>query len=142
MKKGITIFALVLIAISTGCRNNNADVKGKTIVFGNLEVAEKDFPDELSWEEANEVCAALGEGWRLPTADEIYFLYQNREEIGGFNMAGVYWTSSQSQGDGSTEIMYFSDGMEPHVLQQFDGIGTYNEIFDPPTNLVRAVKSL
>ena len=61
-------------------------------VFGNLE-----FSDDLrfmNWYEAVEACKKLGKGWRLPTKDELNFLYENKGEIGGFAISG-YWSSAE-----------------------------------------------
>jgi hypothetical protein len=48
----------------------------------------------MNWHEAVEVCKKLGKGWRLPTKDELNFLYENKEEIGGFAV-NFYWSSSE-----------------------------------------------
>jgi hypothetical protein len=56
-------------------------------VFGNLEIS--DDLGFMNWHEAVEVCKKLGKGWRLPTKDELNFLYENKEEIGGLTMRGV-----------------------------------------------------
>lgn len=74
---------------------------GNTIKIGNLEVAEKDFPIEMNWEDAKKECENLGKGWRLPTKDELNILYQNKDNIGGF--ANYYYWSS-------TENKYFDSG--------------------------------
>lgn len=39
-------------------------------------------------------CAALGNGWRLPTMQELYDLYQNRDKIGSF-ASGSHWSSTE-----------------------------------------------
>tara|TARA_R110000868_G_scaffold224237_2_gene476169 strand:+ start:7670 stop:7996 length:327 start_codon:yes stop_codon:yes gene_type:complete len=49
----------------------------------------------MNWKEAVEACKKLGTGWRLPTKDELYILYKNREEIGGFANS-YYWSSTES----------------------------------------------
>ena len=48
----------------------------------------------MTWHEAVEVCKKLGKGWRLPTKDELNFLYENKEEIGGF-ANNFYWSSTE-----------------------------------------------
>jgi hypothetical protein len=64
-------------------------------VFGNLEIS--DDLGFMNWHEAVEVCKKLGKGWRLPTKDELNFLYENKEEIGGFGNG--YWSSTESDGN-------------------------------------------
>jgi hypothetical protein len=68
-------------------------------IFGNLEIS--DDLGCMNWHEAVEVCKKLGKGWRLPTKDELNFLYENKEEIGGFGgfANNGYWSS--------TELDYF-----------------------------------
>ena len=66
---------------------------GKTIKIGNLEVAEKDFPKKMIWEDAKKACENLGSGWRLPTKEELKTLYLNKDKIGGF-ADDVYWSST------------------------------------------------
>ena len=67
----------------------------KSIKISNYEVAEYDFPKEMNWDNAEKACKALGEGWRLPTIDELKFLYLNKNEIRGFGDRS-YWSSTQS----------------------------------------------
>ena len=76
-------------------KSSTVNVGGKevsTIKIGNLEVMTKDL-EEMEWEDAKKACADLGDGWRLPTKDELNMLYQNKDKIGGF-VGWNYWTSS------------------------------------------------
>ena len=70
-----------------------------TVKIGNLAVLTEDL-GEMDWDEAMKACADLGDGWRLPTKDELnfLFLYENKDKIGGF-ANGYYWSSTE---DGST----------------------------------------
>tara|TARA_B110001452_G_scaffold256419_1_gene249742 strand:+ start:46 stop:1011 length:966 start_codon:yes stop_codon:yes gene_type:complete len=63
------------------------------IKIGDLEVMTEDLGD-LFWEDAKKECAKLGDGWRLPTKEELNILYENREEIGGF-ADNFYWSSME-----------------------------------------------
>ena len=68
---------------------------GNTYKIENIEVAEKDFPNTMNWEDAKKACENLGRGWRLPTKDELNTLYINKDKIGGFaNYA--YWSSTET----------------------------------------------
>jgi clan AA aspartic protease (TIGR02281 family) len=69
-------------------------VIGKPIILGNLEIAQYDFPFLMKWESAKSACASLGIGWRLPTKEELYYIYQNRIIIGSFAY-GLYWSSKE-----------------------------------------------
>ncbi len=75
---------------------NNKDYKriiGKPILIGNLEIAEYDFPNKMSWVDALNECAALGDDWHLPSKDELNKLYRYKDKIGSFNKE-IYWSSS------------------------------------------------
>jgi hypothetical protein len=67
--------------------------------IGNLEVAPATLTGVFSWEEASAMCAKLGDGWRLPTKDELNVLYQNKDKIGGFIQSRCcqlsYWSSTE-----------------------------------------------
>jgi hypothetical protein len=55
------------------------------------------YPEDLgehNWEDAKKVCEELGDGWRLPTREELHLMWLNRENIGGF-AAAYYWSSSE-----------------------------------------------
>jgi hypothetical protein len=62
--------------------------------IGKLEVAQNDFPNKMSWSDATAACEDLGEGWRLPTKDELNLMYLNRVVIGGF-AKNYYWSSTE-----------------------------------------------
>ncbi len=64
-------------------------------VITELEVYPTNAPTEMTWDEANEYCASLGGGWRLPTKEELNEMYLNKDEIGEFGENWL-WSSSQS----------------------------------------------
>jgi hypothetical protein len=47
----------------------------------------------MKWSEAKKECEDLGDGWRLPTRHEADFLYEYKNEIGGFNYQKHYWSN-------------------------------------------------
>ena len=51
----------------------------------------------MTWEDAKKACAALGDGWRLPTKDELNILYENKDKIGGLihQLRSPYWSSTE-----------------------------------------------
>ena len=69
-----------------------------------LEFAEYDFNDKMSWYDAKKACEKLGEKWRLPTIDELNKIWVNKDKIGGFNN-GTYWSSSTELSDGFLMIL-------------------------------------
>ena len=40
------------------------------IKIGKIEIASKDWPEMLNWEDTNELISEIGKGWRLPTPEE------------------------------------------------------------------------
>ena len=68
-------------------------VKGYNI-DGKLIVSMKDLEGVFTWDEAVEEVKKLGEGWRLPTKEEINLMYRHKDKIGGFVEDG-YWSSTE-----------------------------------------------
>ena len=119
------ILALMLL-FSFSKTNAQSSIIGNPIKIGNIEVAQFDFR-KIPWIDANNSCMSLGDGWRLPTIDELKILYQNRESIGNFKWDS-YWSSTK----GNIVIAWrlnFGDGMA------YDRDNTDNTAF------VRAVRN-
>ncbi len=72
-----------------------ASIIGKPFTLGNLIIAQNDFPYEMGWNKATALCTKLGDGWRLPTKEELKEIYLNQQKIGRFSMAN-YWSSSEN----------------------------------------------
>lgn len=90
---------------------SNTDYKniiGKPIKIGNIEVAQYDFPKKMDWNDAKIFCADLGEGWKLPSQEELNILYQNKVAIGGFSNNN-YWSSTEASSKGAWDLN-FGDG--------------------------------
>ena len=73
----------------------------------------------MNWDEAKIACKKLGPGWRLPTKDELYMLYKNKEEIGGFAI-DFYWSSSEYDFN-LAWTQYFSSGAQFTNGKSYDG---------------------
>ena len=75
-------------------------------------VAENDFPETMPLDEAIEACADLGDGWRLPTMDELNLMYENKDKIGGFAKE-YYWNSTVAYDDDMAAMLQnFDDGLQ------------------------------
>jgi hypothetical protein len=70
-------------------------------------------------------CADLGDGWRLPTKDELNLLYKNKEKIGGF-ANNYYWSSTEVDNN--------------YAWFQYFGSGFQKANYKSATNYVRAVR--
>jgi hypothetical protein len=67
---------------------------GKSIVLGNLEIAEYDFSVKLNFYESKLACTSLGDGWRLPTIDELDFINKHQGKIKHLKNE-TYWSSTE-----------------------------------------------
>lgn len=114
--------------VLTGCKGSpsrplptsNTDyvnIIGKPIRFGNLEITQYSFPYKMNWGTAKGSCEALrgegglGDGWRLPTKDELNILYKNKDSIGGFEN-DYYWSSTPDGSSDAAWLQNFVDGDE------------------------------
>ena len=73
---------------------NSSSIIGKPIRIGSLEVTQNDFPKTMIWNDAVKACTDLGNGWKLPTKDELNLMYRNKDKIGGFADSN-YWSSTE-----------------------------------------------
>ena len=75
-----------------------------------LQVANQDFSDEMTWEEAKRACNELGSGWRLPNKQELLEIYEKLHEKGQGNFkAAGYWSSTEDD-DGYAWTFNFANG--------------------------------
>jgi hypothetical protein len=80
-----------------------------------LQVANKKFEYGLKWHEAKKACKELGNGWRLPSIDELKAMYQQLYLKGEGNFveqrsknAGIqFWSSTEY--DSTSALMYYFD---------------------------------
>lgn len=108
-------------SVITETENKKVEQKKSTTVIGSLEVAAYDNSTPLGWGEAIKKCNEMGNGWRLPTIEELHILYENREKIGGFETGGAfcaYWSSTRDEYEDSQILtLSFHDGLRyPQVL--------------------------
>ena len=88
------IYLLSAILFLSSCGGTSSNIIGNPIKIGSLEIAQHDFEKYMTWDDAKKACAKLGCGWRLPTKEELNFMYEHKSEIGGFASA-YYWSSSE-----------------------------------------------
>ena len=78
------------------------------VIDGNLQVASEHCGGIWSWFKAKALCENLGEGWRLPTKEELNLMYLHKNGIGGF-VEGFYWSSTEGNA-GNAWIQNFNNG--------------------------------
>lgn len=96
--------------------------------FRYLEAAPRDLDDTMSWNDAVEAAGRYSAGgfsdWRLPTKDELKWMYENlhRQNIGGF-LSGddwsYYWSSSEISSSDSNYawVQRFIDGLQSNLFR-------------------------
>jgi hypothetical protein len=63
-----------------------------------IEVSNHDLEGVYFWNKAKSIARDLGQGWRLPTAEEIKELYKNKEMLNFANYGfWAYWTSETQE---------------------------------------------
>ena len=60
-----------------------------------IQIADSDLVNHLNWQMAVNECKNLGNGWRLPTIDEIKLIPYN--EMGKNVLYNSYWTGSETE---------------------------------------------
>lgn len=71
--------------------------------------------NNLTWEEANKACLLLADGWRLPSKEELAFIYQNKDYIDELTK-DHYW-SLDSNGDDQAWTQYFGNFTDLYAIQ-------------------------
>jgi hypothetical protein len=82
-----------------------------------IQVAAKDFSNDMTWSQAIQNCESLGQSWRLPTKEETeaMFFQLHKKGVGNFENNVTYWSSSEynedeawftSFDDGCTAVFY------------------------------------
>jgi formylglycine-generating enzyme required for sulfatase activity len=79
--------------------------------------------NKLQWNDVVAYAKSLGDGWRLPTIEECFIMYNNKVITGG-----VYWSSTEND-DIFAWSFYFSNG-------------NANFNYKVNSNYVRAVRSI
>ena len=111
----LSIAVLIYIVTATQTPPSvNDKIIGEPIRIGKLEVAQFDFPKYMSWVDAIVSCKALGSGWRLPTKNELNFLYKNKDKISG-TAPESYWCRTVYD-DTDAWCIQFSNGEESHQI--------------------------
>ena len=87
------------------------------------------YPNNLgymSWNNAKKACEALGEGWRLPTKEELNIMYENKDLVIGF-AGNYYWSSTEYDFDYAW-YQYFTVGYRGNSAKNY-------------SNYVRAIRA-
>jgi len=103
MKYAVLLVAVMFVGVATPSMAQKPKPKGQapqklTFEFEGetIEVAKKDFPNEMDWDDAMTACKNLGNGWRLPSKEELEAMYEqlHKQGKGNFRTDHFYWSSS------------------------------------------------
>ena len=100
---------------------------------------------EMNWDDAMAACEALGDGWHLPTKDELNLLYLNKDAIGGFETTSqptintsIYWSSEfrfSDDFDGIKQDYYWA-------LRFYDGFQSAGLVYSSDSGQTTAVANV
>ena len=83
--------------------------KQEYTTIDNLDIYPYDI-NRLNWNDGVRACEFLGNGWRLPTKNELNSIYINKAMIGGF-ASDNYWSSSKTDTNNAW-TQYFGNGAQ------------------------------
>jgi uncharacterized protein (TIGR02145 family) len=112
-------------------KESSANIIDEIVAIENLIVAKKEFPEKMNWRDAKIACAILGDGWRLPTRDEMNTLFLYKHKISRID--GYTWSSTGGAG-------YTGIAQETFAWCQFVS-GENSKMEVTSTHYVRAVKT-
>ncbi len=95
MKK--ILITIILQILSSSIINAQAII-GNTTKLNSLEIAQYDFSQKMTLQQAQSACNSLGNGWRLPTLSESKIIYQNKNKISNLK-DDIYWCAKDEYGD-------------------------------------------
>jgi hypothetical protein len=102
-----------------------------------IQIAEKNLDIQMDWNKAMEAAKKLGDGWRLPTIDELEKMYFELEKKGVGNFEwGCYWSSSDRN---ESEAWYFDFAWEEKEVDGKPSAGLFGKY---AASCVRAVRNL
>jgi len=123
MRYFLVLFVFLSTSLFAQNKTNNKVNSGKTttasglleiptVLFKNqsLEVMKEDEKGSYTYDQAKIKCDSYRNGWRLPTKDELNFLYKNKERIGGFKRD--FYMSSEYVGEWNCWCQSFANGKQ------------------------------
>ena len=91
----------------------------------------------MSWQDADKISEQLGNGWRLPSLNELILMRNiigqgSTNDIGEFT-EGLYWSSTSHSDSRMARLLRFSDGNTSYYYSKTSPNRNYN---------VRAIKDI
>lgn len=127
MRRFLFFFGFLVLGI--GCQNPKSSVvspSGYFVIHNEegrpwLEVANKDLPGLLNFEETQSACDSMGEGWRLPEREELQAMRMqlHRKKQGDFQNKW-YWSATPNTAE-SCWGLHFGNGLEYYNFKMDQG---------------------
>ena len=107
-----------------------------------IEVAKWDLRKQMNWYGALRACEVLGDGWRLPSIEELEAMYEqlHMEGKGSFKAAEAFWSSLYWSSSVNTETNAWGTS-DAYIMNFNDGDVSYS-MKDTSILRVRAVRTL
>jgi len=67
-----------------------------------IEIANKSTEQLLNWNDAVSYVKTLGNGWRLPSIEELKSIYESDNDF----VEGTYWSNDESEGTATLQNFY------------------------------------
>jgi len=135
MRYAVLLFAVMFAGCGGGSsteRETSVDdgFQTFTIAGKTMQVAKEDLPNEMTWDDAMSACQNLGNGWRLPSVQELKAMHEQLHlgDECNFKTDTAYWSSSEVSANNPWSF-YFEGGRT-------------NNDYKNNTKLVRAVRAL
>lgn len=113
--------------------------------INNLQWGKSSTPKSYTYDEAVKYSSSLGEGWRLPTIDEILELYKTNKSIIASN--SVYWTSSNYNLPNNHKYVFYNVGSHSYKTISNENkkheiicVKGESDLIEPEKETVRSIK--
>lgn len=102
-----------------------------------IEISDKAIEGKYTWQSANEYVNSLGDGWRLPTSNEMYQISQLENDF----EQDIYWSCSHSGSKNRWCYSFHSGNHNCISIYQFAYVRPVRDIqMTPPTTLIEISK--
>ena len=83
-----------------------------------LIIAANDFENKMDWFQAKRACDELGNGWRLPSLNELLNILKEGQKNGKGNFKkGYYWSNTEHGSDSDhVSLVCFGETIEQTIL--------------------------
>lgn len=85
-----------------------------------LQVHQNNFENKMDWHIAKKLCEELGNGWRLPTKNELELIYTDLKQNGNVSFKNDYYWSITESSSLRVWAIHFGEGTLNHGFFKID----------------------